>query len=173
MPLPELSLTASHTGWPPDPLVDPAAYRGVTLRRMAAYVVDAWIIFLILVVLHFGLAVVTALTFGLLWPLHLLVVPLVVALAYHSLQIGGPASATIGMRLFGLRVYSILGGRPTMAQAIITTVCFYGSVGVSGGLLLLVALFNPRRRTLHDFLAGTVVLRKVVVHSTGKGGVLV
>ena len=67
------------------------------------------------------------------------------------------------MRCFDLEIHSILGGRTTLAQALVHTICFYGSLGFSAGLLLLVALFNPRRRTLHDFLAGTLVLRKSVV----------
>jgi uncharacterized RDD family membrane protein YckC len=31
--------------------------------------------------------------------------------------------------------------------------------------VLLVALFNERRRTLHDFLSGTVVVRRATVRS--------
>jgi uncharacterized RDD family membrane protein YckC len=162
MPLPDLTLSHLAEGVP-DPLERPQAYRGVTLRRMLAYMIDAVLIFLILVGVHLLLGFATVVTFGLLWPLHLLVVPIVVAIAYHSLQVGGLAAATIGMRLLGLRVMSATGGRPSLGQAVINTVCFYATLGFSCGILLVIALFSPQRRTLHDYLAGTVVLRNEAV----------
>lgn len=154
-------LPPDAAGWPPDPIAAPQYYAAVTLRRVCAYVLDAMIIAMILLVLHLALTIVTVITFGLLAPLQFLVVPLALALAYHILQIASPVSATIGMRLFGLRAWSVLGGRPTGIQAIVHGFCFYGSMSVTGGLIALVALFNPRRQTLHDMLAGIVVLREI------------
>ena len=144
--------------WPPDPIASPWYYHGVTWRRVVAYWIDLLIILLILVGLHLIAAVLTVMSLGLLWPLHVLVVPLLVALAYHSLQIAG-IGATLGMRIFGLRAHSVLGGAVNLPQAVIHTLCFYGSVMVTSCLVLLLALFNARRRTLHDLLAGVVVLR--------------
>jgi uncharacterized RDD family membrane protein YckC len=46
-------------------------------------------------------------------------------------------------------------------QAILMAVLFYATIGPTGGLVLLVALFNGRRRTLHDLLSGTVVVRRL------------
>jgi uncharacterized RDD family membrane protein YckC len=158
----DLVLSPQKTDWPPDPSSRPNAYRGVTLRRILAYLIDGWIIFLILLGVHLLLAMLTVVTLGLFWPLHILVVPLAVALPYHSLQTSSSAAATLGMRLFGLKVHSVLGGRPSLGQALVHTVCFYLTLGLSGGLLLLFALFNRERRTLHDLVAGLVVLRQVV-----------
>lgn len=157
MALPELVLQIPD--WPPDPILNAERYRGVTLRRILAYLIDAAILGLLLIGGHALLAVLTVMSFGLLWPLHALFLPIVVALAYHSLLIGGPGAATIGMRIAGIRVHTMLGGRPSLLQAFVQTVCFYLTTGFSGGILLLVALFNPRRRTLHDYLAGTLILR--------------
>lgn len=162
MALPELILPGEQGTWPPDPLLVPEAYAGITLRRMLAYGLDLFFIGVMLSCLWWFTLLLTVATLGLAWPLHLLVVPLLVFLAYHSLQIGGPAAATLGMRLAGLKAHRIVGGRPDLGQALLHTICFYVSMGLSGGLLLLVALFNPRRRTLHDFIAGLVILRKVV-----------
>lgn len=144
--------------WPPDPLGEPGWYRGVTLRRIFAYWVDFWILALILVLMHFTLGILTVASLGLLLPLHLLVVPLLVALLYHSLTMSGPFSATVGMRLFGLRVYSQTGGKPTLPQAILHSGLFYLTL-CFGFWPLLFALFNRQRRTLHDFAAGLLVLR--------------
>jgi len=104
-----------------------------------------------------------ALSFGLLWPV--LVVGLgLVPLLYHTVTIAGPRAATFGMRIAGLRVMSVLpgaeadDGAPSWWQALVQTATFYLSLASTGSLILLVALFNPRRRTLHDYLAGTVVV---------------
>ena len=144
-----------------DPLTCPSAFRAVARRRILAYLVDC-------LILAFGIGtiwwvgfVLSVMTFGLFAPLHLLIIALL-PVSYHTLLIGGPRSATFGMRLVGLRVYSldrtIPGGRPSYLQAVIQTVCFYGSIGMTGSIILVVALLNPRRRTVHDWLAGTVIV---------------
>jgi uncharacterized RDD family membrane protein YckC len=146
-----------------DPWNHPRYYMGVTARRVYAYILDIVIVWLLLGMAYVASVILGALTLGLLWP-PLMVAIVLVPFTYHTLTIGGRRSATLGMRAAGLRVMSIApgaeqsDGRPTLIQAMIQTVCFYGSVAVTGSLILLVALFNPRRRTLHDFLAGTVVV---------------
>jgi uncharacterized RDD family membrane protein YckC len=146
-----------------DPWRHPAYYQGVTLRRIVAYLIDIVIVMLVAGMVWVATGILGVLTFGLLLPLHALAVALV-PLLYHTLLIAGPRSATLGMRAVGIRVMSIApdsilrGGRPALFQAMIQTVAFYGSVAMTGSLILLVTLFNPRRRTLHDFLAGTVVV---------------
>ncbi|MBR9970523.1 RDD family protein [Magnetospirillum sulfuroxidans] len=141
-----------------DPRLDPQLFDGITLKRILAYGVDLIVVALVATVIWVGMGVLGILTLGLLLPLQALAVALV-PLAYHSLLIASPSSATIGMRLFGIRVVSLLDGAPpSLAQAVIQIVAFYGSVTLTAWLVLIVALFNPRRRTLHDFLAGTVVI---------------
>jgi len=97
-------------------------------------------------------------SFGLLGPLLWFLFGLV-PLAYHTLLLCGPASATFGMRVFDLELRSVSGERPSFVQALIQTALFYVTVGMTCSLILLIALFNRRRRTLHDFLAGTVMIR--------------
>lgn len=141
----------------------PEYFEGITLRRIFAYAIDVVAVTVAAVAVWVGMGLLGILSFGLLMPLQALAVALV-PLAYHSLLIAGPSSATLGMRAMGIRVLSLGpstqggGGRPSLFQAIIQTVAFYGSVAFTGTLILLVALFNPRRRTLHDWLAGTVVV---------------
>jgi fatty-acyl-CoA synthase len=53
-----------------------------------------------------------------------------------------------------------MGDGATLA-ALIQIVLFYFTVSVTGGLVLLVVLFNRHRRTLHDILSHLVVLRRV------------
>jgi uncharacterized RDD family membrane protein YckC len=56
-------------------------------------------------------------------------------------------------------VRSWTGGRPSYLQAFVQTAIFYVTVGATASLVLLFVLFSERRRTLHDFLAGTVAVR--------------
>jgi len=60
-----------------------------------------------------------------------------------------------------LRCRAALGNRrrPGFLQALAQTALFYITVGVTCSLILLFVLFNRRKRTLHDFLAGTVLVR--------------
>lgn len=147
----------------PDPWRQPEFFRGVTARRVAAYVVDVVLIMVTAGILWSFLLVLGFLTLGLAW--GLLALPgVLVPLLYHTLLVAGPRSATLGMRLMGLRVVTVGplaeegGGRPALFQAIILTVTFYVSVAATGALILVVALFNPRRRALHDWVAGTMVV---------------
>jgi len=149
-----------------DPWGHPEYYAGITAKRVIAYLVDAMLILALVLAAWAFLAVAGIFTLGLTW--MMMGLPGALApLLYHTLLIGGARSATLGMRLMGIRVMSVApyaqveDGRPTMIQAIIQTVAFYGSVAVTGSLILLVALFNSRRRTLHDWLAGTVVVNDV------------
>ena len=79
---------------------------------------------------------------------------------YHTLLLSGPHHATLGMRLFGIEMRSIPIGYPDSIQAAIQTALFYISMGLTLWLLVLWALFDPRRRMLHDILAGTYVVNR-------------
>ncbi len=149
---------AAWRGDPPDPLVHPALYDGVIWRRVLAYVVDLGMLLLCAAIIWFGLGLIAVLSLGLLAPL----LPVALALlpvGYHGLLVGGRRSATIGMRIMGLEVRSWTGQRPTVPQALLMAILFYATLMVTGSLILLVALFSSRGRTVHDMLSGTVVVR--------------
>lgn len=157
-----IELAAPDYPWA-DAWKNPQYYRGITSKRVFAYMVDLIVVSLLVAVVWFGFGILGIATFGLLLPLQALAVALT-PLAYHTLMIASPRSATLGMRVFGVQVRSISpqadagSGRPTFFQAMIQTVSFYGSVALTSFLILAVALFNPRRRMLHDWLAGTVTV---------------
>jgi len=142
----------------PDPAVFPEVYEGVLWRRVLAYAVDLVVIAIIAAFLWIVFAVLTVLSLGLLAPLLWFLFGLV-PLAYHTLWLSSPGSATLGMRCFDLELRSVTGARPSFLQALIQTALFYVTVGMTGSLILLVALFNRRKRALHDILAGTVMVR--------------
>ena len=142
----------------PDPASFPEVFEGVLWRRVLAYMIDLLLIAVIAVGLWVVFAALWLLSFGLLGPLLWCLFGLL-PLAYHTLFLAGRHSATPGMRSLDIELRSVTGERPNLAQAFIQTALFYVTVGMTGSLILLVALFNRRRRTLHDFLAGTVMVR--------------
>ncbi len=141
----------------------PRYFLGVTPRRVYAYLLDMVVVAMLCGMMFIASLILGMLSFGLLWPFMMALLALV-PIAYHTLTIGGQHSATFGMRAAGIKVMSIAPGaeqtkgKPTLVQALIQTGCFYLSIAFTCTLILLVALFNPRRRTVHDFVAATVVV---------------
>jgi uncharacterized RDD family membrane protein YckC len=131
---------------------------GVLSRRCFAWLIDVVLVALLVVVAWWSLLLGGLITFGLGW-WFLGFVPLV-PFAYHCLFIASELSATPGQAMFGLMVRRDDDlGPPTLAQAAVSTLVFYLTLATSG-LLLLLALFTRRKRTLHDLLSGLVVVRR-------------
>ncbi len=154
------SLSGPDAAWseaPPDPLDDPDLYDGVIWRRAAAYLMDVVAIAVLCVLAWVALSLLAALSFGLLFPLQVTVIALL-PVAYHTYFIGS-TGATPGMRFFDIELRSWTGSRPEYFQAFLQTVLFYMTTLLTSWLILLVALFNDRGRTLHDFMAGTLGVR--------------
>jgi len=141
----------------PDPMTHPELFDGVMFRRVIAYLIDVTILSGAVLFLWFLVVV----TLGLLGPIAALVTP-VIPIAYHSLMIGGPNSATIGMRMMGIEVRRLDGSRPDLGLALMQTLLFYATLALTG-LLLIVALFNDRRRCLHDWLSGTLTVNTAAI----------
>jgi uncharacterized RDD family membrane protein YckC len=133
-------------------------------RRATAYVLDLALICGLWIALSIAFGVAGILTFGALTPLGLVVLALL-PIAYHTFFLGRDG-ATPGMRVFDLELRSWTGRTPDYSQAFLTTVLFYASVSLTVWLVLLVPLFTDRNRTLHDILAGTVMLRRTRLRTT-------
>jgi uncharacterized RDD family membrane protein YckC len=143
-----------------DPIASPELFEGVVARRIVAFVIDFVIMSIPVVFVSmfiFAIGVVTFglgfLFYGLLWPAMV-----IWALAYYGLTLGGPTSATIGMRIMDIEMRTWYGAPAYFVLGAVHAVVFWLSVSMITPLVLLVCLFNERRRLLHDFLVGTVVI---------------
>ena len=154
--------TAYHDAGMPDPAALPEAYEGVLWRRTLAYFVDLFCIGVLAVLVGIVFTMLSVVSFGLLGPVLWFLFGLI-PLAYHTLLLSGPRSATLGMRCFDLELRSVTGERPGFLQALAQTALFYVTVGATCSLILLLVLFNRHKRTWHDMLAGTVVVRRFPV----------
>jgi len=143
-----------------DPVTQPELFENVLARRVIAFLVDLLMIalplgFLAIFIFMFGLV-----TLGLGWFLFLLFSPISViwALLYYGLTLGSPASATIGMRMVDLEMRTWYGAPSYFVLGAVHAVGFWLTVTLLTPFILLVGLFNDRRRLLHDMLLGTVVI---------------
>jgi len=152
------STSASGAGESHDPLLHPELYDGVALRRMFAFFLDMILIGVIITIAAMAAAALWLASLTLI-SIPLVLGTLVFVVLYDVFTIGGPASATPGMRVFGLKVISWSGGRPDNLQALLMSAMFWTIHAVTGWLAAVVVFLNPRWRCAHDFLAGTVVVR--------------
>ncbi len=142
-----------------DPLVHPRLYEGVAVRRTLAFFVDMILVGILIFMASIAAIVLSIMSFGLLAIPAVVFGTMVIGVLYDVFTIGGPASATPGMRLFGLKVINWSGGRPDTLQAFLMSALFWAIHGITGWLAVIVVFLNPRWRCAHDFLAGTVVVR--------------
>ena len=75
------------------------------------------------------------------------------------LTLGGPSSATPGMRFTGIEMRTVRGERMYYGLALLHALLFWFSLAILTPLVLLVALFTDRKQLLHDLLLGTVAVR--------------
>lgn len=142
----------------PARLDDARIYEGVLTRRVFAFLIDYTIVLLLLIPFAILVVLLGLLTFGLGWSLFAILGP-AVAIVYVWNTLGGPNQATTGMRLMGIRLDKLDGGRVDGMLAVVHSVLFWSGNVILSPLILLVALFTNRKRTLHDLLLGTVVTR--------------
>jgi uncharacterized RDD family membrane protein YckC len=146
------------TGLAFDPAVHPERYEGVRSRRSFAFLIDASVIFVLMLLVSMVIAVLGVFTLGLGWMLFPLVWPLV-AILYNVLTVGSAASATPGQRFVGIGLRTTDGERMNYPLALVHALGFWFSVTLLTPFILLVALFTPRKQLLHDLALGTVVVR--------------
>jgi uncharacterized RDD family membrane protein YckC len=147
-----------------DPWAEPELFRGVLTRRIFAFLIDLLVLSIPVILAVIFIAVFGVITLGLGWALFWLVSPASViwALIYYGASLGGPRSATVGMRVMDLQMRTWYGAPSYFVLGAMHAVLFWISVSVLTPLILLVGLFNGRRRLLHDIVLGTVVINSSV-----------
>jgi uncharacterized RDD family membrane protein YckC len=133
-------------------------YQGVRTSRIFAFLIDYVIVFFLCIPVAILIAIIGVATLGLGWILYGIMFP-VVALAYVATTLGGPRQATKGMQMMDLKLERLDGQKVDSLLAVVHTVLFWGLNVVLTPLILLATLFLDRKRTVHDLLLGTVVVR--------------
>ncbi|MBR0937696.1 RDD family protein [Bradyrhizobium jicamae] len=154
-------------GVPPhafDPWAQPELFRGVLTRRVFAFLIDLVVLSVPVILGVIFIALFGVVTLGLGWALFWLVSPasIIWAIVYYGCSIGGRHSATIGMRVMDLELRTWYGSPGYFVLGATRAVLFWVLVSFLSPLVLLVGLFNGRRRLLHDIILGTVVINSSV-----------
>src|SRR5437764_14612847 len=143
-----------------DPDFQPELFRGVLTRRVFAFLIDLVVLSVPVILGYIFIAVFGLITLGLGWALFWLAWPasVVWAIVYYGSSLGGPHSATLGMRVMDLQLRTWTGAPGYFVLGAAHAVLFWISVSFFTPLILLVGLFNGRLRLLHDVILGTVVI---------------
>ena len=147
-----------------DPDLQPELFRGLLTRRVFAFLIDLVVLSVPVILGYIFIAVFGVITLGLGWMLFWLAWPatIVWAIVYYGASIGGPHSATMGMRAMDLEVRTWYGAPGYFVLGACHAVLYWVSVSFLTPLVLLVGLFNGRRRLLHDIILGTVVINSSI-----------
>jgi len=143
-----------------DPATQPELFDGVLSRRVVAFIIDFIIIAVPVVLVAMFIFAFGIVTLGLGFALYWLLPPgtVIWALLYFGITLGGPDSATIGMRVMDLEMRTWYGAPAYFVLGAVHAIAFWFTVSFFTPFVLLVAFFNARRRLLHDILLGTVVI---------------
>lgn len=133
-------------------------YRGVRTRRIVAFFIDYLLIGLLMIPVAIVVALLGVMTLGVGWLLFGILAPLT-ALLYVAMTLGGRRQATLGMQFMDIRLARLDGGRVDALLAVVHTVLFWAGNAILTPLILLASLFLDHKRTVHDLLLGTVVVR--------------
>jgi uncharacterized RDD family membrane protein YckC len=143
-----------------DPITNPELFEGVLARRVIAFVIDVLVITIPVMFAGIFIFLFGLITLGLGWLLFWMLSPgaIIWALCYYGMTMGGPASATLGMRVVDLEVRTWYGAPCYFLLGAVHAVMFWVTISALTPLVLLVGLLNDRRRLLHDILVGAVVV---------------
>lgn len=148
-----------------DPATQPELFEGVLPRRIVAFAIDVFVILAPVAAAAVFIVLFGLVTFGFGWLLFWLLFPatIVWALFYYGWTFGSPASATIGMRTMDLEMRTWYGAPAYFVLGAVHAIVFWLSMrAYLTPIVLVAALFNDRRRLLHDMLVGTVVINNEV-----------
>lgn len=143
----------------PDPASAPELFDGVLTRRVIAYFIDISLI----IALVIGMSIVSLISgffsAGLSWVLMPVIVVVSVVL-YYAATLGSPRRATIGMQQMDIVLTPTRGLPLDGWKAFLHPLVFWLTCWILPPFSYLVALFTPRRQTLHDLLLGTLMVRR-------------
>lgn len=157
----------SDGGVPPhafDPWSQPELFRGVLTRRLFAFLIDLVVLSVPVILGYIFIGVFGLITLGLGWALFWLAWPASViwALVYYGASLGGPYSATLGMRAMDLELRTWYGAPGYFVLGAAHALLFWASMSLLTPLVLVVGLLNGRGRLLHDIVLGTVIINSSV-----------
>lgn len=143
----------------PDPNTAPELFEGLLTRRVIAYFIDLAILGALVLGALFAGMIAGVLTLGLGW----LATPLLMVAAvvgYYAVTLGSSKRATIGMAMMDIVLTPTRSAPLDSWRAFAHPLVFWLTCWILPPFSYLVALFTPRRQLIHDFVVGTLMLRR-------------
>ncbi|WP_208351857.1 RDD family protein [Pseudaestuariivita rosea] len=137
----------------PDPDYQSEFYSDIPTKRFFAWVVDVFIVTLIV-------TVISLLSLGVGFFFFFLLMFLI-GFAYRVITLSGQ-SATLGMRLVAIELRTSSGSKFDTGMAFLHTIGYYMSMGfaLAQFVSIILMLATPRRQGLTDHVLGTVALNR-------------
>ena len=140
-------------------LSNKALFDSVRTRRLMAFIMDYFFIFLLCVLAVPLVAIFGIATFGFGWLLYAILAP-TVALTYIAWTVGGPKQGTWGMQIMDICLVRYDGQPTDWMTGVVHAVLFWVFHSVLTPAIALIALFTRHKRLLHDIVLGTVAVRR-------------
>jgi len=123
-----------------DPYLHPELFRGVATRRAFAFLIDMVVMSVPVILGYIFIALFGVVTLGIGWALFWLAWPASViwAIVYYGACIGGPSSATIGMRIMDLELRTWYGAPGYFVLGATHAVLFWVTVSFLSPFVVLV-----------------------------------
>ncbi|MEO1701759.1 MAG: RDD family protein [Pseudomonadota bacterium] len=138
---------------------DRALFDSVRTRRVLAFLLDYFFIFLLCILAVPLVAIFGVATFGFGWLLYAILAP-TVALTYIAWTVGGPKQGTWGMQVMDLCLVRYDGQPTDWVTGVVHAVLFWVIHSILTPAIALIALFTRHKRLLHDIVLGTVAVRR-------------
>lgn len=133
-----------------------AAFQGTLARRIFAFIIDYFLVGVLVLIAAVAVFFLGIITLGLGWYIYP-VLGFLVGIIYFGSSVGGAAQASPGMRMMGLVLVQQSGRPIDFMTAVVHLVLFWLMNSVLTPFVLLVGLFTNRNRLLHDILLGTAM----------------
>ena len=126
-----------------DPYLQPELFRGVLTRRVFAFLIDLVVLSIPVILACVFIAVFGLITLGLGWVLFWLAWPasVVWAVVYYGASLGGPHSATMGMRVMDLELRTWYGAPGYFVLGATHAVLFWVTISFGRGNVLVLSTY--------------------------------
>jgi len=143
----------------PDPSTAPELFAGLLTRRASAYIIDVILMSVLVLAISLVGTILGFFTFGLAWVSLIFAIPAAIVI-YYAATLGSARRATVGMQMMDI-VLTPTRGQPLDGwMAILHALVFWITIWICWPVTLLFALFTPRRQMIHDFIMGTLMVRR-------------
>ncbi len=143
----------------PDPRTAPELFDTLLTRRVIAYFIDLAIILALMIGVILAGFILGLVTMGAAFVAIPIALPIALV-TYYAVTLGSPKRATVGMQMMDIVLTPTRGAPLDGWRAFFHPLLFWVTCWILPPFSYLVALFTPRRQMIHDYVLGTLMVRR-------------